>query len=101
VEYDELLRQRLYRIFRIEDENYMYTMKVFYVYRQVEKTEGERVLDAITEMRQACKKRKNTERLDAIFRQLQAVNLAHIAAPPGARPPTLRQEGYYSGWKIG
>lgn len=97
---DEILRQRLYRIFRIEDENYMVTMKVFYVYRWVERRAGNDTLDVLTDLRERFKKRKNTERLDWMFREMQSVNIAHLAAPPGARPPQA-QSNYSLGWKLG
>lgn len=98
---DEILRQRLYRIFRIEDETYMVTMKVFYVFRWVEKRAGHDVtLDVITDLRQQFKKRKNTERLDWMFREMQWVNMSHHAAPQNAHPPQ-EQSKYSMGWKLG
>lgn len=97
---EELLRQRLYRIFRIEDENYMYTMKVMYIYRWVEKRHGSEALNIIESLRSDYKKRRNVERLDLMFRHMQAVNMQHLAAPPNARPPQSNDK-YSPGWKLG
>lgn len=75
-------------------------MKVMYIYRWVNKRAPDCTYDVITDLRRIYKLRKNTDRVDMIFRHMQAVNSAHLAAPASARPPQ-QQSKYYAGWKIG
>lgn len=98
--YDELLRQRLYRIFRIGDEDYITTVKVFYIYENIHKEAGDEVFIAITERLKDFKHREKIKRLNSLYQQLQEANLSHLAAPETAHPPG-NNGNYIPGWKIG
>ena len=97
---DETLRQRLYRIFHIEEEDYAITVKVFYIYRWVEHHAGDATLDVISDLRRVFRDRENTVKLDKLFHEMQGTSLRRLTAPTSVHTPQ-KQSKYNAGWRIG
>lgn len=97
---DEILRQRLYRIFHIEEEDYAITVKVFYIYRWVKPHAQEATLDVISGLRRVLRDRENTVKLDKLFHEMQNASLRRLAASPSTKTPQ-QQSKYNAGWHIG
>jgi hypothetical protein len=83
---DEILRQHLYSIFRIKDEDYATTLKLMYIYHYVKQITHD-PLGKISDMRQQELSRKHKDKLDSIFYQVQTKSLEKLSAPIEARVP--------------
>lgn len=92
---DSALRQQLYKIFRIKDEDYLTTVKVMYIYRCAAKTHPN-PLNLLFALYGEWPSRRNTQKLDGIFYHFQSNSLKRLAAPPGAIvPPSKRYIGIH------
>lgn len=85
---DDEICQRLYALFRLQEENYLVTLKITYIYRWVEKRSPDNALDIVDRLYKDWPIRKKQRRIDDMFLAMQAVELRPLAAPRDARVPS-------------
>lgn len=96
----EIILMRLYRIFRLDEEDYITSVKLHYIYDHIRQEAGDEVFVVITERLRDYKFREKKKRLNGFYNTLQGSSLSLRAAPPEAQVPGGTSR-YVPGWKCG
>jgi hypothetical protein len=71
----EVIVQRLFRIFRVQDEEYTVTVKLVYIYRWIEPYAGNSSFDVITDLRKLFTDDSNLQTIDKLYSTLKIITL--------------------------
>jgi hypothetical protein len=92
---------RLHRIFGLDEETYLTTVKLLYIYDWIEPIAGDASLDVIIYLRKSFKRESNLCTIDALYGELRTIAMNHSGRynTTTLRPPE-EQTVYYLGHRV-
>lgn len=102
----KLVEYKLYKVFRIKDEQYIVTVKLLAIYRWAYPRHRSDVYEFLKKLREANRQHSNQETIDAVYEIAQAdLHRSHNRfAPSWAKPPEPPANQYRGatipGWKV-
>jgi hypothetical protein len=96
----DILVKKLYRVFYLQNEQYLITYKLLYIYNSLPTPETER-LEALKRLRREYRRYSNDHIIDRLYARAEHEKLLAGGryAPPLSRPPTQERQ-YIRGWKL-
>jgi len=96
-----IVTNRLYRIFRIKDEEYIITLKLVAIYGWRLPIDGENVYESLGKLRQENRQFSNRRTIDCLYEQGQnALYKKNERFAPGCEKPPQQEGLTVIGWKV-
>lgn len=97
---NEIIRQRLYRVFRIREEDYIVTVKLFYIYKWIEPRTGNDAFEILGILRKATRGISNLEKINGLYHAVKMIGLKENGYMSAAKAAPMNRNQYVAGWHL-
>lgn len=96
-ELDKDTLRQLYSLFHLQDETYIYTVKLNYIYTNIQPYSREHTFDTIERLMIALQGRRSSDTLDNLHRFIQTIRFQNYDTAKGIPPD---RSGYIRGHRL-